>query len=130
MRDVLALEGADGGSGLCAAVAGAGAERRDDMPGPAARALALAVALALLIAFAASSFTVAEDLHHDCTGDGCAVCAQMAGCLHIARGGATLATGAIVLAAALLRGALAVIGRVRPRLRTTALVAQKVQLND
>ena len=91
-------------------------------------AIILSVLLALAVVL--SSSTVAEDLHHRCTGDGCVVCAQISACLHLARDGATLA-GAIATPGVLtLSAAPLVLGEERVCLSLTTLVALKVQLND
>lgn len=97
---------------------------------PVRRIAALAIAILLAASVVLSSFTVAGDLHHDCTGDGCVVCAQMSGCLRIARVGSTLAgLGLLALALRILCAERSV-GEERPRCSLTTLVAQMVQLND
>lgn len=101
-----------------------------DLPSPASRFIALLLALILGFSVAASSFTVAEDFHHHCTGDGCTVCAQMAGCLHIARGGVTLAAVAALIAVLRILYTPSALGDEHGRFSLTTLVALGVQLND
>lgn len=97
---------------------------------PLKRAIALALALALAVSVVLSSFTIAADYHHECTGDGCVVCAEMSGCLHIARVGTTLAgLGALALAC-ILFAAPRVLGEEHARFSLSTLVRLKVQLND
>lgn len=91
-------------------------------------AIILSVLLALAVVL--SSSTVAEDLHHQCTGDGCVVCAQISACLHMARDGATLAGAVAAPDPLTLSAAPLVLGEERVRLSLTTLVALKVQLND
>lgn len=91
-------------------------------------AIILSVLLALAVVL--SSSTVAEDLHHQCTGDGCVVCAQISACLHMARDGATLAGAVAAPDPLTLSSAPLVFGAERVRLSLTTLVALKVQLND
>lgn len=97
---------------------------------PVRCAVALACALALAFAFACSAFTVAEDFHHDCTGDGCAVCAQIAGCLHIARGGIALAGIGTLAAILSVRWAPFVAGPERRAFDLSDLFTLKARLND
>lgn len=106
-------------------------ERRDELADrPLNRAVALALAIALAVSVVLSSFTIAADYHHECTGDGCVVCAEMTGCLHIARVGTTLAgLGALALAC-LLSAAPRVLGEEHARYFLSTLVHLKVQLND
>lgn len=101
-----------------------------NLPSLVYRLAALVLVLVLAYSVAAASFTVAEDFRHHCTGDGCAVCAQMAGCLHIARGGVTLAGVATLLAIFRVLAASPTMGDERGRFRLTTLVALGVQLND
>ena len=100
------------------------------VPARGPRIIIACLTLLVALMFAASSAAVAHELHHDCTGDGCAVCAEMAGNLHVARGGLALPAAPATPAAAALLGALLVIGAERVRFSLTTLVALKVQLND
>lgn len=88
--------------------------------------------LALVLAFicATSSMALAHDLHHDCAGEGCAVCAEMAAGLHLSHDGFSLSSAPTALAVAMPTCALLVLGAVRRRLWLTTLVFLKVQLND
>lgn len=92
----------------------------------------LTAAMAFLIAFSvvSSSFTVAGDFHHHHTGDGCTVCAEMAGCLHMARVGATLVASATVLVIVRALVCPLILGEERGRHACSTLVHLKVQLND
>lgn len=92
----------------------------------------VSIVLALVLAFtcATSSVVLAHELHHDCAGEGCAVCAEMAIGLRLSRAGFSLASAPAALAAALLSFICAALGAVRRRARLTTLVFLKVQLND
>lgn len=92
----------------------------------------IAALMALVIAFSVSvsSFTVAGDLHHHHTGDGCVVCAQISGCLHMARVGATLVADAAALVIVRALTCPLILGEERGRHACSTLVHLKVQLND
>lgn len=96
----------------------------------ASRLVSLVLALVLAFICATSSMALAHDLHHDCAGEGCAVCAEMAAGLHLSHDGFSLSSAPAVLAVAMPTCALLVLGAVRRRLRLTTLVFLKVQLND
>ena len=135
MCDALIFERARDGFGLrdAAAAPGAartGAVRPDDIPGPIMRALAVALAFVIAFSVVASSFTVAGDFHHHHTGEGCAACAQIAGCLHMARVGATLAAVSTALAIGQALPCPSALGEEHRRRTCSALVHLKVQLND
>ena len=94
------------------------------------QAVAVLVALVFAITFAASSASISQELHHDCTGDGCAVCAEMAGGMHLARVGFSLPGAPAALAALMPLPAFPVLGALSRRMNLTTLVSLKVQLND
>ena len=60
-------------------------DARDSMPPVRTRLLALALVFALLAVTILSPIAAAHELHHDCTGAGCTICAELAGNLSIAR---------------------------------------------
>lgn len=108
---------------------------RGERPADAAGAtsgklVSIVLALVLALTCATSSVVLAHELHHDCTGEGCAVCAEMAVGLRLSRAGFSLASAPAALAAALLPFICAALGSVRRRARLTTLVFLKVQLND
>lgn len=72
----------------------------------------------------------AHELHHDCTGAGCAICAELAGNLSIARGGDTVPMGATSFITLLLISALAVIGTERSSYAPVTLLSLRVRLDD
>ena len=88
------------------------------------KAVAVLVALVFAITFAASSASISQELHHDCTGDGCA------GGMHLARVGFSLPGAPAALAAPMPLPAFPVLGALSRRMNLTTLVSLKVQLND
>ncbi len=102
----------------------------DSMPPLRTRLLALAIALALFVATVLSPIAAAHELHHDCAGTGCAVCAELAGNLSIVRGGGTVPAGATALITLLLISALAIIGTERSSYAPVTLISLKVRLDD
>ena len=94
------------------------------------RALAALLALTVALTFATSSLTLSHELHHDCTGDGCAVCAEMAMGLHLVRAGFSAPGAPAALGAVLPVLALLSLGVVLRRAGATTLVSLHVQLND
>lgn len=106
-------------------------ERPVSTGGAASRKL-VSIMLAVVLAFtcATSAAVLAHELHHDCTGEGCAVCAEIAVGLRLSRAGFSPASAPAARAVALLPFICAVLGAVRRRARLTALVFLKVQLND
>ena len=74
--------------------------------------------------------TTAHELHHDCTGAGCTICAELAGNLSIARGGDTVPVGATSFITLLLISALAVIGTERSSYAPVTLLSLRVRLDD
>lgn len=91
----------------------------------------LGMLLAAMLAFAVlfSVAYVAEEVNHDCSGAGCAVCQQLSMCEDLLKtvGGAALAAG--VMAAAFSR----VCGRTLPGAECTqsnTLISLKVKLSD
>ena len=101
-----------------------------ELPSRPRRALLALMAFLLAFSVACSGLAVAHELHHDCTGVGCAGCAQIALGLHIGRAGTTLAVAALALALARRARTIRVLGEERSSDRLTTLVALKVQLND
>lgn len=106
-------------------------ERSVSAGGATSRKL-VSIMLAVVLAFtcATSAAVLAHELHHDCTGEGCAVCAEIAVGLRLSRAGFSLASAPAALAAALSPFICAALGAVRRRARLTTLVFLKVQLND
>ena len=102
----------------------------DSMPPVRTRLLALAVALTLFVATVFSPVAAAHELHHDCTGTGCTVCAELAGNLSLARGGGTAPAVVGILVTLLLISALAAIGTERSSYAAVNLVSLKVRLDD
>ena len=109
---------------------GAARDTENSMPPVRTRLLALAVALALFVATAFSPIAAAHELHHDCTGTGCTVCAELAGNLSLARGGGTAPAVVGVLITLLLISALAAIGTERSSYAPVNLISLKVRLDD
>lgn len=105
-------------------------DARDSMPPVRTRLLALALVFALLVATILSPIAAAHELHHDCTGTGCTICAELAGNLSIARGGGTVPAGAASFIALLLISALAVIGTERSSYAPVTLLSLRVRLDD
>ena len=99
------------------------------MPSPRTRIAALAVAVILFLAFALSPVAIAHELHHDCPGANCAVCAELAGNLSLARGGSVPACPATPLAIMLIT-VIASLGAVRFSYAPVTLVSLKVRLDD
>lgn len=106
-------------------------ERPVSAGGAASRKL-VSIMLAVVLAFtcATSAAVLAHELHHDCAGEGCAVCAEIAVGLRLSRAGCSPASAPAALAVALLPLICAALGAVCRRARLTALVFLKVQLND
>ena len=117
-------------SGIAAHDIDTGCGAYNSMPPASTRALALLLALALFAATVFSPIAAAHELHHDCTGTGCAVCAELAGNLSLARGGGTVPAAAGALITLLLISALAAIGAERSSYAPVTLISLKVRLDD
>lgn len=102
----------------------------DSMPPVRTRIVALLLALALFAATVFSPIAAAHELHHDCSGTGCTVCAELAGNLSLARGGGTVPAAAGTLITLLLISALAAIGAERSSYAPVTLISLKVRLDD
>ena len=105
-------------------------DARDSMPPVRTRLLALALVFALLAVTILSPIATAHELHHDCTGAGCTICAELAGNLSIVRGGDTVPVGATSFITLLLISALAVIGTERSSYAPVTLLSLRVRLDD
>lgn len=105
-------------------------DARDSMPPVRTRLLALALVFALLAVTILSPIATAHELHHDCTGAGCTICAELAGNLSIARGGDTVPVGATSFITLLLISALAIIGTERSSYAPVTLLSLRVRLDD
>lgn len=106
-------------------------ERPASAGGATSRKL-VSIMLAVVLAFtcATSAAVLAHELHHDCAGEGCAVCAEIAVGLRLSRAGFSSASAPAALAVALLPFICVALGAFRRHARLTALVYLKVQLND
>lgn len=104
-------------------------EDRANMPSARNRITALAVAVIMLVAFVLSPIAISHELHHDCTGTDCAICAELAGNLSLTRGGSTPAS-TTTAATLVLIIVLAVLGEVRFSYAPITLVSLKVRLDD
>ena len=92
--------------------------------------ISILLAVVLAFTFAASPVALARELHHDCAGEGCAVCAEMAIGMHLSRDGISPASAPAIFAAAVPLLMFVALDAVRRRTRLTTLVFLKVQLND
>lgn len=88
------------------------------------------IALIVAFVFSTSSVSISHELHHDCTGDGCAICAEMASGLHLVRDGFSMPGAVAALPIVFPFIAFLLFGLIRRSMRLMTLVALKVQLND
>lgn len=61
---------------------------------------ALIIALMLFVVMLFSALFIAHETHHDCTGEGCSVCAMLAVCENMLKNISVAAAAAAVLTAA------------------------------
>ena len=61
---------------------------------------ALIIALMLFVVMLFSALFIAHEIHHDCTGEGCSVCAMLAVCENMLKNISAAAAAAAVLTAA------------------------------
>lgn len=101
----------------------------DELPSLHARLLASVLAIALALTCIFSPIAVAHELHHDCTGAGCATCAEMVGNLSLAQRG-SVPHNPIVIASLLMIYAIAVIGVKHASYAPVTLISLKVRLDD
>ncbi len=101
----------------------------DELPSLQTRLVALALAIALALACIFSPIAVAHEMHHDCTGIGCATCAEMAGNLSLAQRG-SVPHNPIAIASLLIIYAVAVIGVEHASYAPVTLISLKVRLDD
>ena len=90
--------------------------------------LSIIAALAVLFVVLISSFFVAEETHHDCTGEDCPICYEISVCQETVR---KLTVAGVVFAAILLLSVCIVlpVAQSRPAVCHT-LVSLKVKLSD
>lgn len=101
----------------------------DELPPLRMRLLALALAIAVALTCIFSPIAVAHELHHDCTGAGCATCAEMAGNLSLAQRG-SVPHSPIAIVSLLIIYAVAIIGVEYASYAPVTLVSLKVRLDD
>ena len=101
----------------------------NELPSLHTRLLALALAIALALTCIFSPIAVAHEIHHDCTGIGCATCAEMAGNLSLAQRG-SVPHNPIAIALLLMIYAVAVIGVEHASYAPVTLISLKVRLDD
>lgn len=101
----------------------------DELPPLRMRLLALTLAIAVTLTCIFSPIAVAHEMHHDCTGVGCATCAEMAGNLSLAQRG-SVPHNPIVIASLLMIYAAAVIGVEYASYAPVTLISLKVRLDD
>ena len=99
------------------------------MMGKNKRVLAMLMAVAIFAVMLTSAFFLAEEVHHDCIGDGCQICFQM----NICRGILKSLSLALHAAVAALAVACILYGSIRPRGESSdhvTLVTLKVKLSN
>ena len=101
----------------------------DELPPLRMRLLASVLAIAVALTCIFSPIAVAHELHHDCTGAGCATCAEMVGNLSLAQRG-SVPHNPIVIASLLMIYAIAVIGVKHASYASVTLISLKVRLDD
>lgn len=104
-------------------------ENHVSMPSARSRIMALAIAIIMFVAFALSPIAISRELHHNCAGTDCAICAELVGNLSLTRGGSTPAS-TTPAATLVLIIVLAVLGEVRFSYAPITLVSLKVRLDD
>ena len=101
----------------------------DTLPPMSIRIAAAVLAICMALVCVLSPIAEAHELHHDCTGIGCAVCAELAGNLSLAQRG-SVPHSPIDIAALLMICAIAVIGITRSSYAPVTLISLKVRLDD
>lgn len=99
------------------------------MMGKTKRILAMVMAVALFAVMLSSALFLAEEIHHDCIGDGCQICLQM----NLCRGVLKSLSLVLLAAAAALAVAYILWGDFRPCQGSDGhitLVALKVKLSN
>ncbi len=94
------------------------------------RALALMAAVAVALVCALAPVAIAHELDHDCTGQGCAVCAELVANLHLSQENIPSPTGPCVPAVCEASAASDVVACACAFCLPPTLVNLMVQLND